>query len=382
MENYQLSHWEWDSFFKDTDYLIVGGGIVGLSAAIRIKQLAPASKVLVVDRGSLPIGASTRNAGFACFGSLSELIDDLAHSTLDEILALVEKRYQGLALLRQRYGDKQIGYEAFGGFEVFRPSDEKSYEQCVAQMAVFNTALEAIIGQKEVYKLADAKIKESGLAAVEHIIHNQAEGQLHTGQLMQTLIQKMHNLGIQWLGGTEVLELEESNGEVILQTQQGWQIKCKQLVVATNGFAQQLLPQLDVQPARNHILITAPIKNLSLKGSFHYDKGYVYFRNVGNRILLGGGRNLALEAEQTSILGSHDEIRAYLRNILEQTIAPQHSVQIDRWWSGIMGVGAQKRPILERYGQNIVLAVRLGGMGVALGTGVGEAAADLVLGLD
>ena len=31
------------------------------------------------------------------------------------------------------------------------------------------------------------------------------------------------------------------------------------------------------------------MKNLKIKGSFHYEKGYYYFRNIDNRILLGGG---------------------------------------------------------------------------------------------
>ena len=40
-----------------------------------------------------------------------------------------------------------------------------------------------------------------------------------------------------------------------------------------------------------------------LKGAFHYDEGYVYFRNIDNRVLLGGGRNLA-KAETTDVFGT------------------------------------------------------------------------------
>jgi hypothetical protein len=38
VQTYQLSHWEWDSFFRELDVLVVGSGIVGLSAAITSKK--------------------------------------------------------------------------------------------------------------------------------------------------------------------------------------------------------------------------------------------------------------------------------------------------------------------------------------------------------
>ena len=74
---YELSYWERESFFRDIDVAVIGSGIVGLSAALRARELAPSARIAVLERGALPIGASTRNAGFACFGSVSELLDDM-----------------------------------------------------------------------------------------------------------------------------------------------------------------------------------------------------------------------------------------------------------------------------------------------------------------
>ena len=72
----QISFWEKDTFLNNTDIIIIGSGIVGLNAAIHLKEQNPTLKIIVVERGSLPCGASTKNAGFACFGSMSELIDE------------------------------------------------------------------------------------------------------------------------------------------------------------------------------------------------------------------------------------------------------------------------------------------------------------------
>ncbi|WP_367388435.1 NAD(P)/FAD-dependent oxidoreductase [Lewinella sp. LCG006] len=379
MLRYQLSHWEWESFFKDIDVIIVGSGITGLSAAIHLKEQSPRMKVVLIDRGPLPIGASTRNAGFACFGSLSELIDDLNHSSREDVLELVAQRFEGLCRLRERYSDAAIGYQAWGGYEIFREEDAPLYAQCLSVMEDFNKDLRPLIG-KDTFVQADAQLPATGLQKVSHLLLNQAEGQLHTGQLMQTLLRKAQSLDILCLGGITVTAREEINGQVVIRTDHGWSIQAKLCLLATNGFAKTLLPELDLQPARNQVLITDPIPGLKLKGCFHYDCGYVYFRNVGQRILLGGGRNQDFSGEETTSLDPNLPVRAYLEQLLRQVILPEQATKIDRWWTGIMGVGPAKKPIIREVGAHTVAAVRLGGMGVAIGTGVGERAADLLLG--
>jgi gamma-glutamylputrescine oxidase len=123
----QLSYWEQQSYFEGIDLLIIGGGIVGLNAALAVKEIRPELKVLVIDRGAfLPYGASTRNAGFACFGSMSELIDDLQRNSFDEVFSLVQRRYEGLQRLRSLLKDVDIQYEENGGFEVFREEEMRT----------------------------------------------------------------------------------------------------------------------------------------------------------------------------------------------------------------------------------------------------------------
>ena len=60
----------------------------GMNAALRLRQRQPQWKVLVVDRASLG-GATTRNAGFACFGSPSELLEDWQTLGPEATVALV-----------------------------------------------------------------------------------------------------------------------------------------------------------------------------------------------------------------------------------------------------------------------------------------------------
>lgn len=92
--NNLLSYWEKTTFF-DFDIIIVGSGIVGLNAAIHLKESAPKLKIAILERGFLPSGASTKNAGFACFGSISELIEQESICGTDALAELIEKRWKG-----------------------------------------------------------------------------------------------------------------------------------------------------------------------------------------------------------------------------------------------------------------------------------------------
>jgi glycine/D-amino acid oxidase-like deaminating enzyme len=110
----QLSYWEIKSWFTNVDYTVVGSGIVGLHAALRLRERFPNSKIIVLEKGTLPQGASTKNAGFACFGSLSEIIDDLKFHSEEEVIRLIQKRWEGLKLLRKRVGDDRLDFKPFG----------------------------------------------------------------------------------------------------------------------------------------------------------------------------------------------------------------------------------------------------------------------------
>ena len=57
-----LSYWEQKEWLQNIDFTIVGSGIVGLSTAVFLKKRFPKSKILVLEKGILPQGASTKNA--------------------------------------------------------------------------------------------------------------------------------------------------------------------------------------------------------------------------------------------------------------------------------------------------------------------------------
>ncbi|MBC8110097.1 MAG: FAD-binding oxidoreductase [Verrucomicrobia bacterium] len=371
-----FSYWEQQEYFTEVDVAIVGSGIVGLFAAIELKTCMPKLKILVLERGVLPNGASTKNAGFACFGSISEILDDLESTPENEVFALIEKRWRGLHKLRQTIGDEALHFEDSGGYEVF--DDETTFEKCTSKIDYFNKNLETIIGEK-VYEPADEKIKKFGFQKVKHLIFNRFEGQINTGRMMKALLRKASSLDIDVLNGIETLSLQPSGKNVYVVLKGGFILKASRVIVATNAFAKELLPELPLVPGRGQVLVTSPIPNLQIQGAFHYDKGYYYFRNIDNRILLGGGRNIDFKTEETTTFGLTEVIQSKLTHLLREMILPNKQYSIDYRWSGIMGFGKEIAPIVKKTYGNIYCAVKLQGMGVAIGSLVGEEVANLVL---
>lgn len=368
----QFSYWEKQHFFNKSDVIVIGSGIVGLNAAISCKKKYPNKSVVVLERGILPTGASTKNAGFACIGSVSELSDDISNMPEEKVWETVELRYSGLKKLRSIVGDDFMDYQHLGGFEVFDSKNE--FDFCAEKIDYFNMRLKPITGLNHTFEINDSKINESGMEGFNFCIENKAEGQINTGLMMRKLLEIAYKLGILIYNNIQVLSIQDTIKEVEIICKDNLFFKANKVVVATNGFAKQLLDLKDVEPARAQVLITKPIKNLKLKGSFHYQSGYYYFRNIDNRVLFGGGRNLDFKGENTAEFGLSEIIQTKLDSILNQNILPGITAEIDIRWSGIMGVGSEKKPIIKAVSSNVVCAVRMGGMGVAIGSLVGEEA--------
>jgi glycine/D-amino acid oxidase-like deaminating enzyme len=383
-KNKMYSYWEHSTFLRRADVVIIGSGIVGLNAAIALKQRNASLRVVVVERGTLPTGASTKNAGFACFGSMTELLDDLQTSSEDEVFALAERRWKGLERLRSRIGDDAMDYETLGGFEVFsnRGEDAVAFAECSAQIHDFNRKMEAITASKTTYSIENQAIAGFGLGDSQFLIKNNCEGQIHTGKMMEALLYKAHRCDVLVLNGMDLVQWEEHSDEIVLEFANKMTLTADQVLVCTNGFTKRLLPDLDVVAARNQVLVTEPIEGLRLKGCFHAQQGYFYARNIGNRILLGGGRHLDKQNEYTDAFGTTETIQNALTEMLYTTFLPKNiytqPIKIAHWWSGILGVGAIKKPIVERISKRMSVAVRMGGMGVAIGALVGEEGANLV----
>jgi glycine/D-amino acid oxidase-like deaminating enzyme len=358
----------------------VGSGITGISAAIELKETFPKDRILVLERGLLPTGATTRNAGFACMGSASELLADLAYQSEDEVVALFMRRKHGLDILRKRLNDEALGYRAEGGFEVIAEKDLAVLDR----IDYLNGLLLPQLGSPA-FRPAPDGIDRFGFSRdfVSALIENTCEGSIHSGQAMRSLIELATALGVEIKTGASVTRFMEEARAVRVYVESPFRkelipMQSRTLTVCTNAFAPQLLPGEDVIPGRGQVLITRPLPGLRLKGIFHYDAGYYYFRELDGRVLIGGGRNLDFEGERTTEFALTALIQDELEEKLRTMILPGQPFEIDMRWSGIMAFGATKAPIVKAFSERIFGAFRMGGMGVALGSMAARDVAALI----
>ncbi len=375
-----LSFWE-EKEFTPYDFIVVGAGITGLSTAAVLAETQPNRRILVLERGLLPTGASTKNAGFASFGSLSEIVTDLRNMPEHEVFNLVKLRYEGLQKLQARISQKQMNMDMWGGYELLSEHEVLFLDH----ISRINDLLRPIFSD-DVFRIVDDKIKEFGFSKkqVKRMLFNPFEAQLDTGKLMWNLLNYVSSRGVVILTGCELQSFEDTGRKVYLKVKNPYAeepiwFNAPKVAFCTNAFTKKLIPTLEMEPGRGQVIVTTPINNLPFHGNFHFGEGLYYFRNVGNRVLFGGGRNLDFNNEKTTQLSTTELIINDLETKLQEIILPNQSYEITDRWSGIMAFSKVKKTIVQMHSQNIALGVRAGGMGMALGSAIGEQIAQLLL---
>ena len=373
-----ISYWE-KIAFTSYDLIVIGGGISGIFTALSFIKKHPRAKVAILERGIFPDGASTKNAGFACFGSISELIEDSNKMSEESLFNLVKSRVLGLKLLTSTISSKKLGLINNGGYELFF---KKSID-LEGSIEKFNKLLYPIFNKKT-FRLSNDCISKFSLSKnhVQQLILNPFESQINTGSTIYELQKLAAKKGIKIFSGTTVenFDLGSIRNEVhVLNKNSKITLNSKFLAICSNAFTTKWFPDYDIKPGRGMVMITKPINNLKVKGCFHYNNGFNYFRNFENRLMLGGGRHLDLKKEQTTSFGINQKIKSSLIEDLDYVILPNTKYELDMEWSGIMSFGDTKEPIIKKIEENVVMGVRLGGMGVALGSLVGEKVSDLLL---
>lgn len=369
------SYWEttqWSHF----DVVIIGGGIIGINAALSLQQLQPSWRIGVLERGLLPTGASTRNAGFACFGSASELWADGLNTQT------IERRWQGLHLLRERCGDDAVEFVQGGGHELFTADHE-----CLHNLEQINEALRNSFGT-EVYRNNNELLSHYGFGkGAVACVSTALEGTLNSGKYLRKLWQLARAADIEVFTGTNVDRVVPNarggNTQIVCTTQMQTMVLDATVVLqATNAWGvnvEGVQEREQFVPARGQIMVTEPVADLDLQGCFHMLEGFYYFRMVEGRILFGGGRQTAFEAEETFNMETSEHIQNHLEELLHSIVYPKRKLHIEHRWAGIMGFSRRKEPVIQQIAPGVVQAMGCNGMGVAIGCSVATEAANKVM---
>lgn len=391
----RISYWE-QSAMLTADFVVIGAGIIGLSTAIELATMHPTARIVVLERGVLPAGASSRNAGFACFGSLTEIMDDITLMGLERTVQQIRDRWDGLHMLRARAGDAAMAYESTGNYDVIAA---ETLLPALDRLSDINALLRPLLhgspdDRGDVFTRVDDRIAAFGFCTntVRALVHNQYEGQLDSGRLMDRLCDLAVAHGVWVRYGSPVVGIHDAGDRVAVivqehatQTHITWMAHA--VGVCTNGFTRDLIPDACIVPARGQVLVTEPIPDLRFRGAFHMDRGFVYFRDLaGSRILLGGARNHDIAGETTTDLNVTQPIMQHLEHLLYDVIlnrqpslsklsspSSRHP-RIATRWAGIMGFSPDKTPRVDvsLISPRCIVGFGCNGMGVAMGSAVAQ----------
>lgn len=357
MKNINTSFWESEQF--KTEFLIVGAGFLGSWTAYELKKKHPKAKVTVIDKDTVSYGASIRNAGFACFGSITEILSDCAKYGQTNAYNLVESRYKGIEKIKSIFDS--VSFEPCGGLELL---DASLVENSLNKLPEVNYYMSCLTNDEATFTQMNS-----------HKIFNKYEGLLDSYKLLSGLHDLCKSLGVNFIHGVNVEEIYSnlSNVEVYADTVDRKIIfKSKKVIVCANATTKNIAINDKyiniVSPQRNHVLVTSPIE-FDFNCGVHAMEGYIYFRPLyienKKHLLIGGARHIDFEKENTLDSTPNKAIISYLNNFIKTNIT-QQKYNIIHNWTGFMGFTKDKQNVSYHASHNVLVASSCNGMGVAM----------------
>jgi glycine/D-amino acid oxidase-like deaminating enzyme len=336
------------------DVAIVGAGITGCSAALRLAEAG--LRVRVHDGRAVAQGASGRNGGFALRGGASRY--DVARETYGrdqsrDLWAWTERALDGIEELAgdalRRTGSLRLA------------ADEEERDQIRAEYEAFRE--DGI----EAEWLDDVPGVLAGLFAGA-ILHGR-DGTLQPARFVRRLA------ALAAEAGAELREQDPVRDVTALDADQ--------VIVATDGYGHGLVPELAdaVWPARGQVIVSEPIDRVLYDRPHYARQGFDYWQQLPDRrVLLGGFRDVSILDELTDVEETTPRIQASLEQFMEELIGQQP--RITHRWAGIFGLTQDLLPLVGRVpGREAVwVAAGYSGHGNVLGFACGELVADAILG--
>lgn len=365
-----VSLWQADDTqpVREVDFLVVGAGLVGCTAAYFAAQAG--RQVVITEMRDVALGASSRNAGFMITGLDTYYHHSIARYGMDVTREMWDLSYVTHRHWRQFASTGKVRMEQCGSMLLAETEDEaRDLEQAAR-------ALEA--DGREFEYLSHDPLGRGYCAA----IRQPQDGAVQPYELVRAIYEQS---GAELVNNNELYRIEQDTAELVTVYTHQFVFKARYVLLCTNAYSVHIAPYFvgKVIPTRAQCIATAPLKNGPLLNTCGYsDYGFMYYRDTfDGRLLIGGGRkqNKMLEHDTTD-----DRITEPVQRTLEQylrTRFPDVDEPIERRWAGIMGFSVDGLPLVGRLPgkPRVGFAVAFTGHGLALGAGTAERAVEMLL---
>jgi glycine/D-amino acid oxidase-like deaminating enzyme len=336
------------------DVAIVGAGITGCSAALRLAEAG--LRVRVHDQRGVAEGASGRNGGFALRGGAARY--DVARETYGRERARDLWHWTERALDRM----SELGGDALrrtGSYRLGADEDERTEIR-----AEYEALREDGIDAEWLDDLPPH------LAGRFHgaILHA-GDGALQPARFVRRLAARAADAGADFREHERVDDVSALGAEHV--------------VVATDGYGHGLVPELAeaIWPTRGQVIVSEPLDRVLYDRPHYARQGFDYWQQLPDgRVLLGGFRDVSILDELTDVEETTPAIQSSLERFLAELIGGPP--RISHRWAGIFGLTQDMLPLVGRVPgrERLWIAGGYSGHGNVLGFACGELVAGAILG--
>ena len=357
----------------ETDTVIIGGGLAGLTTALELARAG--IPVVVLESEALGFGASGRNGGivspaFACGGDAIA-----AWVGAEAARALHRLTIEGVQRLRANIDSLGItGADPVPGLLNLRRFDQAE------DLHRYAADFEKDYGYAFTY-LKRADISER--LVTNRYLHGLEDKQafhIHPLNYLRALAREVERLGGHIFEASPAVGCDLKTTKSI-RTPSG-QVRAKTAVFATGGYTGRLIPRLQrgVLPIATYMMLTEPAPDLlaqtiCTRAAILDDRrASDYYRLVDNgQRLLWGGRITTRAANPDGVAR---QLRAAMLDVYPQ-LAP---LKTDLAWSGQMAYARHLMPQLGRLQPDVWHITAFGGHGLNTTAIAGKILAEAILG--
>lgn len=333
---------------KNYDFIIIGGGISGVSTAYWLKKNYKHANVLLIEKNKICSGASGRNAGFISAGSIALFAKKVKLFGLDIALE-IRKNYQenhdliSSEILTSSLIEKEVEYKKVGSITL-----DPSYG-----------FYKSVLNNKgfSIDQVSEKDILNQGLDGFGLGFIDNKDASVHSYKLVRKILELSQ---VDVLEDCEVYKTENKT----LYTNRG-DIYGNHLIYCLNGYSSTLLDN-KISPIRGQMMVVETDNRLV--NNFYSPKHLCYFRPLDDKhVLIGGFRSLE---ESTEIGFSDHYVTPKIQNAFWDFLNSHlvnKNIKIKYQWAGIMGFTKDDMPLIGEVGQNVYV---IGGYN---GHGMGQA---------
>ena len=355
----------------ECDWLIVGAGYTGLSAARKLSQLHPAQKIIIVDSQLAGEGASSRNSGYLVDTTLNDGFT--SNKELKNYQKKTDIYNLGIDVVKKFIKEYQVDCDWNECGKYFASSNSEDLKILLS----FSDLLKRLNFEHEIlYK--DELARRLGTKFYNVALKTKGGILLHPAKLVRAMVDTLSN-NIELYENSTLINWSKEK-DIILANFLNGSVRCKKIIFATNGF----LKSLGIKTNYNFpITLTASMTRRLSDQEFKTigepkEWGVLPVRPMGATVRMTKDRRILIR----NTAEIHDPFkmskielsnRAKIQKIGLKKRFPQLPDNIiQSTWSGIVSRSRNSSQIFEKIDNNVYVAGCYNGSGIGVGTLFGE----------